>query len=886
MVEAAPTKRDTSEDISATQPMVHPAENRFQNLPAQLTSLVGREKEIKAVCTLLERDEVRLLTLTGTGGIGKTRLGIEVASHLSETFADGVVFVPLAPIIHPKLVLPSIKQALDLVQPLRDQSTQHIDDLKAFLRDRHLFLVLDNFEQVLAAAPDITDLLLACPHLKVLVTSRAVLRVQGEYEFIVPPLALPKWTHLPAIEVLTQYASVALFLERAQFIKPDLSLTKANMQAIATICVYLDGLPLAIELAAARVKLLPPAALLRHLTQTHRLAVLTGGARNAPERQQTLRNTLAWSYNLLDQTEQQLYRLLSIFGGGCTLEAIEAISNAVIGNVISVLDTLASLIDKSLLHQSEQEGNEARFVMLETVREYGLDCLQTNGEDEVAWQALATYYLALAEQAESQYAGSEQVSWLQRLELEHENIRAVLKWLLERGEAGHGMTLALRLGAALRNFWVVRGPFREGRVFLERALTVREGVAREVQAKALFAATNLAFLQSDFDAAETYCQESLKLFRELGDRPGVAYALYLQAWVARDDILIDIELAEEALRLFREIGDREFVAWSIYTLAYLESLRGEYESAFGLIKESLALHKVLGNTRGVAHTLLTVSLIHVVSQGDMALADAYLDESLPLFKELDDQDGFATAGILRGQLALYRGDVAQARSLFEESLKRYKKLGSLQGMIHALYHIARATAAQGDEKTASAFYRESLDIARKLKMKEWIAACLDGLADVAMSEDRCDWAVCLRGTAEALRKAVHIPIPLIDRASYERSVNSTRARMCANTFENLWALGRALTCEQVLALQGQEITLPPSPAIDAPSPSTSYPAGLTEREVQVLRLVAHGLTNAEIAEALGLSKKTIAHHLTHIFNRTTTDNRAAAVAFAFRHGLT
>ena len=874
--------------MSLTEPMVH-LERDFptgtiQNLPAQLTSLIGRECEIAAVCALFERKEVRLLTLSGTGGIGKTRLGIEVAAHLSESFADGVAFIPLAPIIHPRLVPLTIKQTLGLLQPVHNQNTRHIDDLKAFLRDRHMLLVLDNFEQVLAAAPDITDLLLACPYLKVLVTSRAVLRVQGEYEFIVPPLALPRWTHLPAIEALTQYASVALFLERALSIKPDLSLTKANMQAIATICVKLEGIPLAIELAAARVKLLPPQALLHQLTQTHRFKVLTGGMRDVPERQQTLRNTLTWSYNLLDQAEQQLFRLISIFVGGCTLDAIEAVSKARAGEAVPVLDTLAALIDKSLLHQTEQEGEEVRFVMLETVREYGLDCLLNSGEDEAAWQALAAYFLALAEQAEPQYAGSEQAAWLQRLEREHENMRAVLHWLLGQGEAGHGMTMALRLGAALKNFWAIRGPYREGRVFLERALAVREGVAPVIQAKAFLTLGSLDFLQSDFVAAEAYCQESLHLFRELEDRVGVAYALYLLSWIARDDITIDIALAEEALALFREFGDREYIAWSVYTLGYLDYLRGEYNSAFRLIEESITLQKELSNTRGVAHGLITIARIHIASQNDLAKADTYLYEGLPLLKKLDDQVGFASTGVLRAQLALYRGDAAQARSLLEETLILYKKIGSQEGMIHANYYIARAAIAQGDDVTAQVYYEESMAIARKLNMKECIAACLEGLADVAIVQHKCDRAAYLRGTAEALREAVHIPIPFIDRASYDRSLCCLRTRLGEHTFTTLRALGRTMTPEQVLALQDQEIALPSSPPTTT-TPLEVYPAGLTEREVQVLRLVARGLTNIEIAEELGLSKKTIAHHMTHIFNRTTSDNRSAAVAFAYRHGL-
>jgi len=870
-------------ELPADFPPLRTSESRFQNLPAQLTTLIGREREITAICALLQRKEVRLLTLTGTGGIGKTRLGIEVATRLLDTFADGVAFVPLAPIIHPGLVLSTIKQTLGLTHPQRGQSTEHAEDLKTFLRDRHMLLVLDNFEQVLPAASYLTDLLLACPYVKMLVTSRAVLRVQGEYEFAVPPLALPKWTHLPATEALTQYESVALFVERALAVNPGLPLTKANMQAIAAICVHLEGIPLAMELAAARTRLLPPPALLRQLTQTRRLNVLTGGPRDVPERQQTLRNTLAWSYHLLNSEEQQLFRLLSIFVGGCTLDAITAVSAAVIGKTGPILDILASLINKSLLYQSEQEGDEARLAMLETVREYGLDCLRESHEEESAWQALAAYYLSLAEQAELAYAGSEQATWLQRLEREHENIRAVLQWSLVYGQEKQDMTIALRLGAALRNLWVVHGPFREGRVFLERALAVREGVEIPLQAKAFFAAANLAFLQGDFEHAEAYGQESLKLFRELEDKPGVASALYLLAWVAKDDIVIDIALAEEALTHFRELGDKEFIAWSIYTLAYLATLRGVYDNASRLIEESLALHRELGNTRGIAYSLATKAQLLFVSQGEIANTEAYLDECLLLFKELDDQDGLASSGVLRGQIALCKGDLAQARTLLEESHLLYKNMGSPQGTLHTFYHLARVALAENDELTAYNFYQEGLNIARKLDMNEWIATYLEGLAHMAALQGKYRWATTAWGKAEALREAVHIPIPFIDYADYERRVALVRTRLSEHTFATLWARGRTMTTEQVLALQEQEIEQSLVPRTT--SPAANYPAGLTEREVQVLRMVARGMTNSEIAQQLGLSEKTIAHHMTHIFNKTTSDNRASVVAFAFRHGL-
>jgi len=856
---------------------------RFNNLPVQLTSLIGREQEVTEVSALLQRPDVRLVTLTGMGGIGKTRLGLQVATELFVTFADGIFFVSLASVSDPPSVIGTIAHLLGLEHQHIGQRfpTEHMEYLKAFLQDKHLLLLLDNFEQVVAAAPDLTELLKACPHLKILVTSRAVLHIQGEYEFAVPPLALPKRTQLSPNEDLSQYAAVALFLERALAIKPDLPDTTANMQAIAAICVHLDGLPLAIELAAARIKLFPPRALLQRMT--HRLDVLTGGVQGIPARQQALRNTIAWSYNLLDATEQRLFRRLSVFVGSYTLEAVEFLDGAVADGAGQVLDGVASLIDKSLLLQIEQEGDEPRLVMLETIREFGLEALTASGEEEMTRQAHLAYYVALAEKAEPELLGPQQAAWLQRLEREHDNLNAALQWSVARGKTTHDMTMALRLGVALRRFWTVRGPYSEGRNFLERALAASEGVTAPVRAKAFYTAANLAFIQSDYERAEEFCQESLKLFRELGDRPGIAYALYLLAWVGRDDINIDVALVEEALALFREIGDREFVAWSFYTLAYLDSLRGEYVRACTLMEESLARHKELGNKRGIAFSLIHLAEIHFVSQHDQATMPALLAESLTLFTELDDKDGLALSGSLRGQIALSQGDAALARSLLEESLMLYRVMGSRQGIAQSLCQLARAATTLGDNVTAYTLYEEGLSIAREMNRKRLIASYLEGLAELVTAEGKYVWAAQLWGAAEVLREAVSVPIPFFDRASYDRAVADVRSQLGEQLFAAAWAQGGTMAPEQAFTLQERELPSLSPTILTAPSPT--YPAGLTAREVEVLRLVARGLTNSEIAQQLGLSEKTIAHHLTHIFNKTTSENRASAAAFAIRHGL-
>jgi DNA-binding CsgD family transcriptional regulator/tetratricopeptide (TPR) repeat protein len=521
--------------------------------------------------------------------------------------------------------------------------------------------------------------------------------------------------------------------------------------------------------------------------------------------------------------------------------------------------------------------------MQEMIREYGLEVLAASGEEEMARQAHAAYYLALAEKAGPELVGPQQAAWLHRLEREHANLHEALHWSIAQGKVKHDMTVALRLGVALQNFWVVHGPYSEGRNFLEQALAASEGAAAPVRAKALYVAANLAFIQSDFDPAEELCQESLKLFRELGDRPGIAYALYLLAWISRDNIKVDVAMVEEALALFRELGDREYVAWCFYTLAYLDGLRGEYASASAFIEESLARHKELGNKRGMAYSLIWWAHIHFYSQSEQAAMHARLADSLALFKELDDKTGFVSSYSLWGQIALSQGDSAQARSLIEESLMLSREMGTQQGIAEALCLLARVLSVQGDDMHAYALYEEALAIAREMSLKELMASCLEGLAEVVEKQGKFVWAAQFWGAAEVLRDAVSVPIPFVDRARYERLVANIRARLGEKVFAAAWTLGRSLTPEQVLATQGQEMVSPP--ATTATTPAPTYPAGLTAREVEVLRLVVQGLSNSEIAQELELSEKTIAHHLTHIFNKTTSENRAAAAAFAIRNNL-
>ena len=603
-------------DQQVSFPPLHTLENFPNNLPVQPTPFLGRVHEVAAIAELLSRSDVRLVTLTGPGGTGKTRLALQMAADMSEMFKSGVFFVNLAPLSDPALVVPTIAETL----AIREESGRtFLERLTEELRPRQMLLLLDNFEQVTSAAEQVAALLTACPQLKVLVTSREVLHVRAEHEFLVPPLPVPDSNHLPDLATLSHNAAVALFLQQAQTVKPDFHLTDSNAHTIAELCARLDGLPLAIELAAARMKLFSPRALLARLGQ--RLSVLTSASRDVPARQQTLRNTIAWSYQLLTAPEQRLFRQLSVFVDGGTMEAIEALCTSPGSASEPLLDGVASLIDKSLLQRVElQIGEESRFVMLETIREYALDRLESSGEAETARGAHVAYFLALAEEAEQGMAGPQQAVLLERLDQEHDNLRTAMQWSTSRAQEGKDM--ALRLGGALYSFWYGRGYFSEGRDFLERALSRSDDVAAPIRAKALYAASQLQKVLGSLDRAEAFGEQSLALYREFGDAVGNATCLHLLADIAweRGNLAVARSLGEESLRLFREGGDITSIAEVLLHLGTLAVEQGEYARGRDLLTESLRINRELGNTRTMADSLLNLARLYYVSGSDVAQA--------------------------------------------------------------------------------------------------------------------------------------------------------------------------------------------------------------------------------------------------------------------------
>jgi predicted ATPase/class 3 adenylate cyclase/DNA-binding CsgD family transcriptional regulator len=871
--------------LPADFPPLRTLERFPNNLPVQPTPFLGREHEIAAIGDLLRHEDVRLVTLTGPGGTGKTRLALQVAAEVSELFKSGVFFVNLAPISDPSLVVPAIAEPL----AIREGSGKSLlERLAEELRQQQILLLLDNFEQVVSAAEQVAALLSACPRLKLLVTSREVLHVRAEHEFPVPPLAIPDPYHLPDLATLSQQAAVALFLQQAQAVRPDFQLTDANARAIAELCARLDGLPLAIELAAARMKLFSPRALLARLGQ--RLSVLTSATRDVPARQQTLRNTIAWSYNLLDPREQWLFRQLSVFAGGCTLEAIEALCTSLGSESEPLLEGVASLVDKSLLQQVEPRvGEESRFVMLETIREYALERLKSHGETEAARRAHATYFLALAEEAEQGMTGPQQAFLLERLEQEHDNLRTAMQWSLEHAEEEKAMTL--RLGGALYSFWFVRAHFSEGRDFLERALLRSKEVAAPVQAKAMHAASELHEVLGSHDRAEVLCEESLVLYRELGDILGIASGLHLLADIAwgRGNLAEARTLGEESLMLFKEAGDNQSVAYLLYHLGGLAIEQGEYARGRDLLTESLTMNKEFGDTRIIALSLFKLARLAWLSEGDLAQARTWLDESFALSREVGDKESIAYCFYLWGMLALGEGDTAGALSQVEQALALFQEMKRQDGIARAFYAEARVAAVQQDCARSQVLYEQGVKVARESGDKLTIIPGLEGLAAAVAAQGDYIWAAHLWGVAETLREATGAPLPPLERVPYHRTIAAARTRLGEQAFAAEWVKGRTMSPEQALATSEE---MAPSTHIQeeqSSSPtsvsSPSYPDRLTAREVEVLRVVAQGLTNEQVAERLVISPRTVDTHLTSIYSKIGVSSRAAATRYAIEHHL-
>jgi predicted ATPase/DNA-binding CsgD family transcriptional regulator/transcriptional regulator with XRE-family HTH domain len=870
---------------AALQPIRH-------RLPAAPNALIGREQEVQTICTLLQDPQVRVLTLTGSAGVGKTRLALEVAQNLVEVFADGVRFISLAAVTEPALVWPTIAQALEL--PAEGPALMQ---LKTALHAQHLLLVLDNFEQIISAAPSLAELMEACPALTLLVTSRAVLRLRAERPFVVSPLRLPT---LPPratlqaadLDALAQTPAVQVFVQRAQTAVPGFQLTPDNGHSVAGICVRLEGLPLALELAAPRLKLFAPPALLARLD--HLLPVLVGGAQDLPARQRTLRETIAWSYNLLTPPEQQLFQSLAVFVGGCTLQAVERVCQRLDGKPVSTLDDLTSLLDKSLVQRVESPEEGLRFLLLEMLREYGLERLDAAGELESTRLAHALAYVQLAEEAFPDLSASRQERWwLEQLERDYGNLRTALRWLIEQGESGQlSMEPALRLGGALERYWLPRGFGQEELIMMERALNHRADVAHAVQVQALFGVSYMAlFTGSNLERAGARAEELLELCRDQGDQRGCAQALWLLGITAayRGDTAEAANRHEEALALRRASVDEEGIAWSLLELARIGKIAdGDPTRVEIQLTESLALFRQRGHQRGCALVLDLWSDLALM-QRELAQARQLSEEALTLFQDLGIRRGIMACYARLQDIALYADDREAAYQYAQQSKAASKAMGELHDDPEELQIAVMEAIALEDHATVQAAYERLLEAFRgnhdQVGMFGMVPL-LATLASLAAARGHLVLAARVWGATEALREMTSRPLRLIEKAGYEREVAAAHARLGDAAFVAAWAEGRALTPEEALAAANpNELAFPPDAAPTQPSASPGLPEGLTARELEVLRLLAKGLTDRQIAEQLVVSPLTVHTHLGSIYSKLGVTSRSAATRYALDHHL-
>jgi predicted ATPase/transcriptional regulator with XRE-family HTH domain/Tfp pilus assembly protein PilF len=768
----------------------------LESLPLPPTPLIGREEEMACALTDLARPQVRLLTLVGPAGCGKTHLGLQIARQAAERYPDGVGFVSLAPVRDPILLVSAVAAALGL-QERGDEGL--LETLTSLLSTRHLLLLLDNFEHLGVAAPQIAAWLETCPQLQVLVTSRRALHLRGEHELSVPPLALPDLRALPSLADLAHIPALELFLQRASAVAPSFELTQANAASLAAICCQLDGLPLAIELAAPLVKLLTPELLLRRLA--HRLDLLVDGPCDLPERQRSLRATLAWSYDLLSPPEQALFRRLAVFVGGATLEAVEAVCAADETAVpaTTVVRLLAGLCAASLVVQRETPEGGARFSLLETIREYGWEGLVSQREAHSTQEQHASYYLTLAEAAERQVRGPEQMTWLSRLEEEHNNLRAALQWALSQ----HEITLGLRLAIALRPFWYMHGHLSEGRNWFEQFLAVaaaqETSLPASLYAKALNGVGVLAFAQGDFEHAVVWYEQSLASCQREQDQVGIGAAYHNLGILAQEQGELDRarELYQQALAIQRALGDRLREAAGLSGLGIVARRQGNLAQARAWHEASLVIRREIGDETGIASSLNNLGTV-AVDEGDYDRAAELLEEALAIRHHQQDRREAAEVLVNLAAVARLRGEYAEAQLLAEEAAALYQQTEDNAGLAVSLITLASIACAQEDVARVAALSRKSLQLCNKAKARTHIAECLERLAFVACKLGWVKIAAQRLGSAAALRESMGVPIEPRDKAFYDTVTDQLHRQLGPDHFRTCWVAGREQPLDKVI----------------------------------------------------------------------------------------
>ena len=713
-----------------------------RDLPIPRTSLIGREQQMADASALLLRPDVRLLTFTGPGGAGKTRLAVAVASEIAEQFA-GVQFVSLASIRDPDLVATAIADALEIQQVANRTIPQLIGD--QLQNSGPFLLLLDNFEQVLPAATVVAKTLEACPTLKILVTSRSFLHIYGEQEFPVTPLA--------------QNSAIELFAQRAAAVWPDFAVTSDNAEAVQEICSRLDGLPLAIELAAARTKILSPSAIMDRLHS--RMQLLTGGALDLPERQQTLRKTIDWSHDLLNAEEQKLFRRFSVLVGGCTLEAAEAVCNTQQDLGVDLFEGLSSLVDKNLIQRMDRALAEPRFAMLETIREYAFECLVDSDEQPATRRAHAAYCLVLAEEGNPELSAADRAGWLAQCDAEIDNFRFALDWLFETQDVDWG----LRLCVALFRFWDMREHLTEGRTRLETILRIAGAERSRERARVSLFLGALASAQGDYPAAESFLQQSLSLYEELADQSGIAASLNALAVSARD--------------------------------------RGDYAAAQTNLERSLACWRLQSDRSAIARCLHNLANVAKI-RGDYACAQRALREATEIFAELGDRNGAAWSINQQGDIARAQGDMVSARELYERALLAFREAGDQWGSARSLTDLASIECERGAYLAAQAAYREALEIFAGLGHRRGAARALEGSACLALAQGQSTRALKLAAAATRLRQMIGAPLPPAEQLRLDQTLLSAWETLSEPEGKGVWAEGFAMSLEKAIQYSLEE----------------------------------------------------------------------------------
>ncbi len=738
---AAPTRAET---------------RRAAPLPVPRTSLVGRQGEVASVRQLLEGN-ARLVTITGPGGIGKTRIAIQIAHEVGSQFPGGVFFVPLAAISDPDLVAASIARAPGVVESGARPLTDLIKDHLRGVTDAQTLLVIDNFEHLASAAPLVAELLSDCPGLRVVVTSRTRLKLYGEQELVVQPLAGPDVR--TSVASVARAPAVALFVERAAALKPGFAVTPENAPALVDICEQLDGVPLAIELAAARVKTLTPQALLSRLSG--RLQLLTTGAQDAAPRQQTLRAAIDWSYNLLTEPEQNLFRRLSVFVGGFTLDGAEAVCDATTDLGGDVLDLTASLVDKSLLQQLDLAGDDARFRMLKTIRDYAQERLESSSEAESIRRAHAAYCIVLAEEGSEELRGPQGVSWRQRFDVEQNNFRAALDWLLQARHADWG----IRLGLALFPYWELADHLSEGSERLAALVALEPNAQTASRARAMHCLGVLNHPQRRFESSRPYFEEAVAIYRVLGDRQGLAVVLNALGicYLSLDFNQRSAETLEEVAAIWRELGDQANVARTLTNLANTLERAGEHHRASAVIQDALTIFRQTGDAVGEGWTL-----------------------------------SYA------GDAARDRGETERATELYGSALELFRRVGDRHGVAAGLADIGRLARQGGDYTRAHTLNVEALTLFHELGQMRSVARLLESMAIAAGGQQQSVRALTLAGAAASIRQVTGTVVAEADRIKLDEAIAAARGRLDRHPATVAWLEGWTMPEETAVAFATTE----------------------------------------------------------------------------------